>query len=135
MSEENQTNDAGNREWKNKSFLKSVKCTLNGIAYVIRTERNIKIQICFAILAIVCGFIFNISLVEWCIVTILIFMVLSAEMFNTAIEKTVDLCVKEYNETAKIAKDVSSGAVLLTAICSVIGGVIIFLPKVLVLIK
>ena len=124
-----------NSKWKNKSFIGSVKCTLNGIFYAIRVERNIKIQLCFAILAIVCGFVFAISSAEWCVITIAIFMVLSAEMFNTAIEKAVDLCTEEYSEIAKIAKDVSSGAVLLATICSVIVGLIIFLPRFLALIN
>ena len=119
------------KSWKNKNFIESVKCTLRGIFYAICSERNIKIQLCFAVIAIIFGFVFNISFVEWCVIVIVITMVLSAEMFNTAIEKTVDLCTKEYNELAKIAKDVSSGAVLLTAIASVMVGMIVFFPRII----
>lgn len=121
-------------KWGNKNFFCSVKCTLEGIFYAICRERNIKIQLVFAILAIICGIITSISYIEWCIVVIVIFMVLSAELFNTAIETAIDLYTQEYNELAKIAKDVSSGAVLLTAFCSVIIGIIIFLPKIINLI-
>ena len=121
-------------KWGNKNFLSSVKCTLEGIFYAICHERNFKIQLAFAIIAIICGIITSISYVEWCIVVIVIFMVLSAELFNTAIETAIDLYTQEYNELAKVAKDVSSGAVLLTSICSAIIGIIIFLPKIINLI-
>ena len=122
-------------KWKNKFFLESVKCTLNGIAYVIVNERNIKIQLCFAIAVVICGFLLRISCAEWCLISITIFFVLASELFNTAIERTVDLCTEEYNEVAKIAKDVSGGAVLLSAINSVVVGLIIFLPKIIELIN
>ena len=118
-------------KWKNKNFIGSVKCTLNGIKHVILNEKNFKIQLCIAVMAIVCGAIFRISSVEWCIISFAIFFVLVSELFNTSIEKTVDLCTEEYNEIAKIAKDISSGAVLLAAINSVIIGLIIFLPKII----
>ena len=121
-------------KWKNRNFIKSVKCTLDGIWYAIKNERNIKIQLCFALMAVICGFVFRISFIEWCTIVFAIFFVLASEMFNTAIEKAVDLCTEEYSEIAKIAKDVSGGAVLLSAINSVIVGLIVFLPKFLKLI-
>ena len=116
-------------KWKNKNFIGSVKCTLRGIGYVILNERNFKIQLCFAVAAIICGLAFKISYIEWCIISFAIFFVLVSELFNTAIEKAVDLCTEEYNAIAKIAKDVSGGAVLLSAINSVVIGLIIYLPK------
>ena len=118
-------------KWKNKNFIGSVKCTLNGIKHVMLNERNFKIQLCFAIVAIVCGIVLKISYIEWCIISFAVFFVLVSELFNTAIEKTVDLCTDKYNEIAKVAKDVSSGAVLLAAINSIVIGVIIFLPKII----
>lgn len=119
------------KSWKNKNFIGSVKCTLNGIFYAICSEKNIKIQLCFAIAAIIFGFVFDINLTEWCSIVIVISMVLSAELFNTAIEKTVDLCTEEYRELAKLAKDISSGAVLIMAIASIMIGMIIFFPKII----
>jgi len=121
----------GNNGMKNKNFLSSVKCTISGILYCIKNERNVKIDIIIAILVVLLGFVFKLSKIEWCFIVCVIFFVIVSEMFNTAIEKTVDLYTKEYNEIAKIAKDVSSGAVMLSAICSVIVGCIIFLPKII----
>jgi diacylglycerol kinase len=81
------------------------------------------------------GIITKISSIEWLILVITICLVLYAELMNTALENTVDLITEEFNEKAKLAKDISSGAVLICAIMSVIVGIIIFLPKLLVMIN
>ena len=62
-------------------------------------------------------------------------MVICLELVNTAIERAVDLTTKEYKELAKIAKDVAAGAVLVMSMFSVIIGIIIFLPKLMLLIR
>ena len=118
-------------KWKNKNFFASLNNALNGIKSVLKTEKNIKIQIVFAIIAIISGIIFKISLIEFSIIILTIFIVFISEFINTAIETAVDMFTQEYNEKAKIAKDISSGAVTLSAICSIIIGFMIFLPKVL----
>lgn len=122
-------------KWKNPNFLAALKNSINGIKYTLKSGRNFKIQLVFAIIAIIAGIIFKISLLEWSIITILVFFVLFAEMINTVIETIVNMITNEYDENAKIAKDVSAGAVTFCAICSVIVGLIIFIPKLLELIK
>ena len=82
-------------------------------------------------MAILLGILFQISSTEWMILIITIFIVGITELFNTAIEKVVDLYTEEYNEKAKIAKDVAAGAVLLMAVCSVFVGIILFGTKIL----
>ena len=121
-------------KWHNTNFFQAMKYALNGIKYVYETQRNIIIQSIFAILAIICGILFKISKYEWIILTITIFFVIVAEFFNTAIETAVDLCTEEINEKAKNAKDVAAGAVLLTSFCSIIVGLIIFLPHLIAII-
>ena len=117
--------------WKNQNFFKALKNSLNGIIYTLKTQRNLKIQLSFAVLAIIFGFLFKISNIEWMILIITIFMVLITELFNTAVETVVDLYTEEYNEKAKIAKDVAAGAVTLMAICSIIIGIILFGTKII----
>ena len=118
-------------KWKNQNFFNALKNALNGIIYTIKTQRNIKIQFCFAVIAIIFGFLFKLSNIEWIILITTIFMVFITELLNTALETVVDLYTQEYNEKAKIAKDVSAGAVLLMSICSVIVGVLVFGTKIL----
>ncbi len=122
-------------KWKNPNFRTALKNAVNGIKYTFISGINFKIQLIFALIAIISGIVFKISLIEWSIIVILIFFVLFSEMTNTAIETVVNMITNEYNENAKIAKDVSAGAVTLSAICSVIVGLIIFIPKLLELIK
>lgn len=118
-------------KWKSKNFFDALKNSINGIFYVIKNERNMKIELFFAILAIITSFFLKINATEFIIILFVIFFVLFAEFINSAIEKVVDLYTLEYNETAKIAKDISAGAVTIVSFLSIIIGVIIFLPKII----
>lgn len=118
-------------KWKSKNFFDALKNSINGIFYVIKNEKNMKIELFFAILAIITSFFLKINATEFIIILFVIFFVLFAEFINSAIEKVVDLYTLEYNETAKIAKDISAGAVTIVSFLSIIIGVIIFLPKII----
>lgn len=118
-------------KWKNKNFFQSLKNAINGIKFVWQYGSNIKIQFVFAIFAIILGGILKLSLVEFAILILTIFIVLICEVINTAIEKIVDLYTLEYNEIAKVVKDSAAGAVTLSAIMSVVIGIILFLPKII----
>lgn len=120
-------------KWKNPNFFQSLKNAINGILCIIKTGRNIKIQLLFAIFAIIAGFVFKITNIEFLILTLTIFFVLVSEFINTAIEDLCDLYTTEYNEKIKTIKDISAGAVTLTAIFSVIVGIIMFLPKIIIM--
>ena len=116
---------------KTKKLINSFKYAIYGIVTSFKTERNMKIHILVMILVIISGIIFKVSLLDWIILVTMFGLVISAELFNTAIETAIDMITKEKNEKAKIAKDVAAGAVLVLAIASVIVGLIIFIPKIL----
>ena len=80
-------------------------------------------------LVVICGFIFHLSVMEWFICILLFALVISLELVNTAIEAVVDLCTHEIHPLAKTAKDTAAGAVLVSAMASVIIGLMIFIPK------
>ena len=113
-----------------KKLIYSFKYAFEGIITGLKKEQNMKIHFIIMILVIIAGIILKISKTEWIICIILFGIVISAEMFNTAIEQTVDIAMPEKNEKAKIEKDVSAGAVLIVAISSAIIGLIIFIPKI-----
>lgn len=113
-----------------KKLINSFKYAICGIATAMKTEKNLKIHIGIMLLVIIGGLVFNISNSEWIICIILFGSVISTELFNTAIEITVDIAMPEKNEKAKKAKDISAGAVLITAITSAVIGLIIFIPKI-----
>ena len=120
---------------KTKKLINSFKYAIEGIISSFKTEQNMKIHIFIMILVIILGIVLKLSTLEWIILTIVIALVISAELFNTTIETVVDMITKEKNEKAKLAKDVAAGAVLVLAIGSVIIGLIIFIPKILEFIK
>lgn len=117
-----------------RSFKKSFIDCIHGLEFTIENEDNFKREIVLGIIALIMSFILKISKIEFIIVLVVIALVLISEVINTAIEKAVDLYTTKYNETAKIAKDVSAFSVLLTSIFSLIIGIIIFGDKIIKLI-
>lgn len=83
------------------------------------------------ILVIILGIIVHLKAWEWIVCVFLFALVISLELVNTAIENAVDLAMPEKHPKAKVAKDVSAAAVLISAIASVIIGLIVFLPKII----
>lgn len=114
-----------------RTFKSSVKNCFDGISYVITSEKNFKREIALGIIALLLSYILKISRIEFIIVLIMICLVLTSEIINTAIERTVDLVTKEYHELARIAKDVSAGSVLVMCIFSSLIGAVIFVPKII----
>lgn len=114
-------------------IIKSFKYAIQGIKTGIKEEKNMKIHILIMILVIIAGIILKISKIEWLICIISFGLVISLELINTAIENTVDLITLEKNEKAKTIKDTSAGAVLTVAVTSAIIGLIIFVPKIIIL--
>ena len=113
------------------TVLKSFKYAFSGISYVLKTSRNFKIQLIFAVTSLIIGFLLQISQSNYLILIPTIMSVLILEILNTSIESIVDLVVKkEFSSLAKISKDTSAGAVLLASINSVIIAVYIFVPKI-----
>lgn len=111
------------------SIIKSFRNAVNGIINTIPTERNLKIQVMVMIFVVAVGLIVRLSNFEWIICIILFGLILSAELFNTALEKTLDYINEDYSNEIKFIKDASAGAVLVLAIASAIIGLIIFIPK------
>ena len=116
---------------KTKKLINSFKYAIQGFLMSFKKERNMKIHIFIMIAVILLGFLLKISKIEWIICIILFGIVIAGEMFNTAIETTVDIAMPYKNPKAKIAKDVSAGGVLILAITSAVIGGMIFIPKII----
>ena len=114
--------------------IRSFKNSLRGFHVLLRNEYNLYIQLGFAAIAVICGFVFEINLTEWAIQTAIIGLVVFSELVNTAIEKTMDLVHPEYDERVRDIKDLSSAAVLFMVLVSITTGLFIYLPKMLPLI-
>ena len=119
---------------KKRTFLDSLKDCLNGLSFIMLSEHNFKREIVLAVIALLAAYFLKVSKIEFIIILLVIALVIVSEIFNTAIEKVVDLYTREYNEIARIAKDVSAFAVLTMCTFSLAVGIIIFVPKIIVLI-
>lgn len=107
---------------------------LRGIGFVIRNEANFKIHIIATVLVVFMGFICDLSQIEWLVIILTISMVLTAEIFNSAIEQFLDHIQPGQNKKVGRIKDISAGAVLISAIGAVLAGILIFIPKLIALI-
>jgi len=110
-----------------QKLRRSFRFAFCGFVFCVRNERNFRIHLCCAAAAYGVGALFGLERQEYLVLTIMCALVIMLEMVNTAVEKTVDLASPDYNETAKIAKDVVAGSVLVTAAASVIVGGILFI--------
>ncbi len=116
---------------KGRKFIRSFKYAYQGFIYAFKTEFNLKVHIVVAFLLIILGFVLKITKTEILITLVLIGQVISLELVNTAIERTVDLACSSKNSLAKVAKDCAAASVLISAIMASIVGVFIYLPYII----
>ncbi len=118
--------------------MKLIRSMLNawrGIKYSFTTQTNFKIHLLLSAIVLTAGIWLNISTIEWMVVFICIAVVLTTELLNTAIEKLADVVHLEIHPGIKLVKDIAAGAVLVCAIVSFVIATIVFLPKILHLVK
>ena len=115
-------------DFSSRSLKDSFGHAWDGLSYIYVTQRNMRIHVFFAALAVSACILFGVGRTEFFMVTLAILGVLSAEVVNTLTESIVNLIQPEYNIIAKIIKDVAAAGVLLTAVFSVVIGVIAFYP-------
>ena len=94
-----------------KNLIRSFKAAFDGIRTSISGQRNLKIHLAAALLVCAAGVYVDLHSIEWALVAVAIGMVISAELFNTAIEGLVDLVEPKLNPKAGQIKDVAAGAV------------------------
>ncbi len=117
--------------WKKRG--ESFKYAFAGIGRLISHEHNAWIHCVVAVSVIIAGFVFSISANEWLAIIVCIGGVLAAEGFNSAIEALADRVNSEYDEAVKHTKDLAAGAVLLFVFAAVAVGLIVFLPKIILM--
>ena len=109
--------------------IKSIKYALEGMFLVLKTQHNAWIHATATFLVIALGISVSLTSTEWLLLVLSISVVWVAESFNTALEYLADAVTKDFHSSIKNAKDISAGAVLISAIGSLIIGLIIFVPK------
>lgn len=114
----------------NHPIIKSFRYAFEGLATALKQEPNMRFHFVVGIFVIVVGFIVQLSLVEWAVLTLTISMVVILELLNTTIEELVDLASPSIHPKAKIAKDVAAAAVLWASTAAIIVGCLLFVPKI-----
>lgn len=112
-------------------FKFSFRNAFDGIKTAFRTQRNLRIHLLAGALVIFLSILLRVSTAEFLILLLTILIVLVTELFNTAIEFTINLVSPEYNNLAKKAKDISAATVLIAALFAVLVGIMIFAPKII----
>ena len=107
-------------------FLKGFCCALRGIFYTLKNERHMRIHAVALVYVMFFSVFFNLNIEKYAILLLTGALVIVSEIINSAIESVVDICKNEYSIIAKIAKDMAAGAVLISAIFSVIIAILLF---------
>ena len=111
-------------------MIRSFVFAWNGIRICFASERNFRIHVISAIIVSVLALLFQISVIEWAAIGFCIVLVIIMEMLNSAIEKLCNIVHKDHHPGIKKVKDIAAGAVLVSAIFSLVAGLVIFLPKI-----
>lgn len=121
-------------KYKKGSFTNTFRNARKGMRLSIKSERNIRIHLFIAALVIVTAFCLNFSINKFCILFLTISAVISAEMFNSAIEFSLDAIFhNRYSRMVGMAKDIAAGAVMVVSICAIMIGVLLFAPPTIAL--
>lgn len=123
----------------NLSFLpklvKSIRCATSGIFQATKTELNLRIHFAAVPVVTATGLILGLSQQEWIAILFLFALVISVELLNTSFEKLCDVIDPEYNNSIRQIKDIAAGAVLWSSVIAIIAGILIFAPKLLIILK
>ncbi|MBL7923546.1 MAG: diacylglycerol kinase family protein [Bacteroidia bacterium] len=115
---------------KNNSarLVRSFRYAIKGLKIYLGSGGNVKIHLAASFLVLVMGCWFRISLTQWCVLVLASGMVHAAEAMNTSIENIVDFISPQQHPQAEKIKDLSAGAVLISAMAAALAGLLIFIP-------
>ncbi|MBI5074576.1 MAG: diacylglycerol kinase [Nitrospirae bacterium] len=113
-----------------RAWIKSANHAIEGVIYGARTQKHLRYHFFSAAAVLFFSYMVGVSKPELVIIALAVILVLAAEMMNSAIEAVVDILSPEYSEKARVAKDISAGAVLITAFGAAVLGYVVLFPYV-----
>ncbi|MBI4313438.1 MAG: diacylglycerol kinase family protein [Candidatus Omnitrophica bacterium] len=111
-----------------RAFLHSIWLAITGLDFAVQTQRNLRWHVVAACAVILAAAAFGLGRIEVALLVLVIGIVLCAEVLNTAVELTIDLLKAWEHPVAKVVKDVSAGAVLVTVLMAIVIGFLLFGP-------
>ncbi len=119
-------------KYKSQGFFMTFKNARKGLRLVLKSEINLRVHFCVALLILILAFYLDFSVTKICVLLLTISSVICAEMVNSAIEFALDAVFhNKYSKLVGMAKDISAGAVMFNTIIAVLIGILLFLPPVL----
>lgn len=113
------------------SIVTAIRHSVTGLRYILKSERNARIHLASAILVMLAGLLLELNNRELAAIFFAVLIVFLAEIFNSAIEKVLDIIKPEHSAEVKLVKDMAAGAVLVASVGALILGIAIFYPVIL----
>lgn len=121
-------------KFSGKARLNSFRYAFRGLWTVIREEHNLRIHLVITAILIPSCILLHLSALEWALITICIALVLGLEFINSAIERISDKISPGQDPDIGKIKDIAAAAVLIAAVAAIVVGLIILIPKLLILV-
>ncbi|MBO6273294.1 diacylglycerol kinase family protein [bacterium] len=114
-------------KYKSQGMKNTFKNARKGFRLTLKSERNVRIHLVVGSIVLILATILGFDVVKFCLLLFAISLVIVSEMFNTAIEFTLDSYYhNKFNKMVGMAKDISAGAVMLSTIISIVIGCLLF---------
>lgn len=114
-------------KFKQQGFSRTFKNARKGMRLALKSEINIRVHLCIAMVVIAMAFLLNFSVTKMCILLLTIGFVIVSEMVNSAIEFSLDAVFhNKYSKLVGMAKDIAAGAVMVASVIAVVIGVLLF---------
>ncbi len=112
-----------------RKLVDSFSFALDGIKQAFQSERNLRIHVIIGLLIIILGILLGLTRVEFIILLFVISLVLVMELFNTVVERIIDLVSPNYHPRAKVIKNIAAGAVLISSLNAAVIGFLLFYSR------
>jgi undecaprenol kinase len=113
---------------KSRRLIKSFAYATKGLYKIFKEEQNLKLQTIAGVIALIFGFILRIKISDWIAVIIIITIVLTMEILNSAVERVADVLKPRIDKYVKEIKDIMAAGVMLASIMAIVVGLLVFLP-------
>lgn len=121
-------------KYKKQNFSNTFRNARKGMRLTIKSERNVRIHLFASVLVLISAYCLNFSITKFCILLLTIASVITAEMFNSAIEFSLDsIYHNKYSRMVGMAKDIAAGAVMVVTLTAVMIGALLFVPPLIAL--
>jgi len=114
-----------------KRFLKSLKYSFRGLRFAFVSEQNFRIQVVCALVVLFGMILLPLQTLEIVVILIMIILVFTMEILNTALEYFTDLLKPRLHSYVYTIKDLMAAAVLVSSLGALVVGLIIFFPYLL----